>query len=141
MEHMAVNLFLYSTHFLVIIEMFESANPYNLSCPSRDVLELIGGKWAILLLCSLQRGPLRTGELMRTVGGVSQKMLTQTLRELQENGMVEHISHPEVPPRVEYRLTPLGLSLSELARAMEQWVVKNYPVILEERAKAGLPQI
>lgn len=133
---MVNNIDSYSTHLMVIIGMFEAANPYNLNCPSRDVLELIGGKWAILLLCSLRLGPLRTGELMRMVGGVSQKMLTQTLRELQDNGLIERISYPEVPPRVEYRLTPLGLSLSELARAMEQWVVKNYPVILEQRAKA-----
>lgn len=115
--------------------MFEPANPYNLNCPSRDVLDLIGGKWAILILCCLQQGPLRTGALMRSIGGISQKMLTQTLRELERDGMVERISHPEVPPRVEYRLTLLGRSLSELARAMEQWVVANYPAIMAERAR------
>lgn len=119
------------------MEMFGSANPYNLDCPSRDVLDLIGGKWAILLLCCLQQGPVRTGELKRRVGGISQKMLTQTLRDLQTNGMVERVSYHEVPPRVEYRLTPLGLSLSDVARAMEQWVVLNYPSILACRNEAG----
>ncbi|MCA3573656.1 MAG: helix-turn-helix transcriptional regulator [Aestuariivirga sp.] len=115
--------------------MFNTANPYNLNCPSRDVLDLVGGKWAILILCCLQQGPVRTGILMRSVGGISQKMLTQTLREMEHNGMIERISHPEVPPRVEYRLTALGRSLSELARAMEQWVVANYPAIMAERAR------
>jgi DNA-binding HxlR family transcriptional regulator len=110
--------------------MFGPANPYNLDCPSRDVLDLIGGKWAILLLCCLQQGPVRTGALKKLVGGISQKMLTQTLRDLQTSGMVERVSYHEVPPRVEYRLTPLGLSLSDVARAMEQWVVLNYPSIL-----------
>ncbi len=116
--------------------MFEPANPYNLNCPSRDVLNLIGGKWTILVLCCLQYGPVRTGALMRMVGGISQKMLTQTLRDLERDGFVERISHPEVPPRVEYRLTDLGRSLSELARAMEQWVVSNYPAILAHRNQA-----
>lgn len=122
--------------------MFEPANPYNLHCPSRDLLDLIGGKWAILILCCLQQGPVRTGALMRSIGGISQKMLTQTLRGLERDGMVERISHPEVPPRVEYRLTGLGHSLSGLARAMEQWVVVNYPAIMAERARhgAGAPE-
>jgi hypothetical protein len=70
---------------------------------------------------------------MRSVRGISQKMLTQTLRELEHNGIAQRISQFEVPLRVEYRLTTLGKSLSELARAMEQWVVTNYPTILAER--------
>lgn len=115
--------------------MFLPADPYNMNCPSRDMLDLIGGKWAILVLCCLQQGPVRTGALMRQVGGISQKMLTQTLRDLERDGFVERISHPEVPPRVEYRLTDLGRSLSDLARTIEQWVVANYPAIIEQRGR------
>jgi len=115
--------------------MFDPANPYDLRCPSRDLLDLIGGKWAILILCCLQQGPVRTGDLMRSVGGISQKMLTQTLRDLERDGFVDRISHPEVPPRVEYKLTDLGRSLSDVVRALEQWVVVNYPAIMEKRQR------
>lgn len=119
--------------------MFDEANPYSLDCPSRKVLDLIGGKWPILLLCCLQQGPLRTGELSRRVSGISPKMLTQTLRKLECNGIVERISYHEVPPRVEYQLTELGRSLSKLARALEQWVVDNYAQMLayQENAQAS----
>ncbi|MBU0739440.1 MAG: helix-turn-helix transcriptional regulator [Alphaproteobacteria bacterium] len=118
--------------------MFNPADPYNMDCPSRDVLDLIGGKWAILILCCLQQGPVRTGALMRSINGISQKMLTQTLRDMERDGLIERISYPEVPPRVEYRLTTLGASLSELARAMEQWVVTHYPTIMENRERSGV---
>jgi DNA-binding HxlR family transcriptional regulator len=102
------------------------ANPFNASCPSQDILALIGGKWSMLLLCVLNEGPVRTGELARRAGGISQKMLTQTLRELERHGIVRRRDYGEVPPRVEYSLTPLGRSLAGLVRQIETWVETNY---------------
>ena len=102
------------------------ANPFNPSCPSQDILALIGGKWSMLLLCILAEGPVRTGELARRAGGISQKMLTQTLRELERHGIVQRRDYSEVPPRVEYSLTALGRSLSALVRQIEGWVESNY---------------
>jgi DNA-binding HxlR family transcriptional regulator len=102
------------------------ANPFNANCPSQDILALIGGKWSMLLLCVLSEGPIRTGELARRAGGISQKMLTQTLRELVRHGIVRRRDFGEVPPRVEYSLTPLGESLSQLVRQIEAWVESNY---------------
>ncbi|MCB1513533.1 MAG: helix-turn-helix transcriptional regulator [Hyphomicrobiaceae bacterium] len=91
------------------------------TCPSRAILELIADKWALLVLHALQPGPMRNGELMRAIGGVSQKMLTQTLRELERNGLVERLDHHEVPPRVDYRLSALGVSLSAKVRDLGAW--------------------
>lgn len=102
------------------------ANPFNPSCPSQDILALIGGKWSMLLLCILADGPVRTGELARRAGGISQKMLTQTLRQLERHGIVQRRDFSEVPPRVEYSLTALGRSLSGLIRQIEGWVESNY---------------
>jgi DNA-binding HxlR family transcriptional regulator len=102
------------------------ANPFNATCPSQDILALIGGKWSMLLLCILNEGPVRSGELARRAGGISQKMLTQTLRELERHGIVRRHDFREVPPRVEYSLTPLGESLSQLVRRIESWVESNY---------------
>lgn len=107
-------------------------NPYSALCPSRKILELIGSKWSMLLLCSLRSGSVRTGALRRGVGGISQKMLTQTLRDLERHGLIERISYEEIPPRVEYRLTRLGRSLSDLIEEIEQWVASHYPRLVDE---------
>jgi DNA-binding HxlR family transcriptional regulator len=114
----------------------KKANLFDPNCTSRDVLELIGSKWSMLLLCALYDSKTRTGELKRKVGGISQKMLTQTLREMQRDGIVNRISYPEVPPRVEYELTSLGHSLGELVVKMEHWIVKHHPIILKARRGA-----
>jgi DNA-binding HxlR family transcriptional regulator len=111
----------------------KQANLFNPNCPSRDVLDLIGSKWSMLILCVLYDGKTRTGDLKRTVNGISQKMLTQTLRQMEQNGIVNRISYPEVPPRVEYELTTLGYSLGDLVVKMEQWIVENFPAILLAR--------
>ena len=103
-----------------------AANPFNASCPSQDILALIGSKWSMLLLCILGDGPVRSGELGRRAGGISQKMLTQTLRDLERHGIVSRKDYGEVPPRVEYSLTPLGRSLAQLVRKIEEWVESNY---------------
>jgi DNA-binding HxlR family transcriptional regulator len=103
------------------------ANPFNPSCPSQDILALIGGKWSMLLMCILRDGPARPGELTRRAGGISQKMLTQTLRELERHGIVARHDHGTVPPRVDYSLTPLGESLAGLVGQIESWVESNYP--------------
>ncbi|MEO8019869.1 MAG: helix-turn-helix domain-containing protein [Pseudomonadota bacterium] len=102
------------------------ANPFNRDCPSQQILALIGSKWSMLLMCILRSGPTRSGELARRAGGISQKMLTQTLRELARHGLIHRHDYQEVPPRVEYRLTRLGESLSDLIGQIEGWVTANY---------------
>lgn len=109
-------------------------DPWNPACPSREVLAIIGDKWALLLMPVLAEGPRRNGELLRRLGGISQKMLTQTLRDLERNGIVLRHDFQEVPPRVEYRLTALGTSLGRAVAALDQWVVENYRAV--ERARA-----
>jgi DNA-binding HxlR family transcriptional regulator len=99
---------------------------YSIDCPSQSILALIGSKWSMLVLCSLRAGPRRTGELKRRLHGVSAKMLTQTLRELERHGIVEREDFGEVPPRVEYRLSALGRSLASLVVEIENWVTANY---------------
>jgi DNA-binding HxlR family transcriptional regulator len=99
---------------------------YNSSCPSRSILALIGSKWSMLVVCALRGGPRRTGELRRHLAGVSAKMLTQTLRELERHGIVEREDFGEVPPRVEYRLSALGRSLAALVVEIERWVTTHY---------------
>jgi len=113
------------------------ADLFDLECPSRDVLELVGSKWSMLLLCTLKNGPVRTGDLRRAVTGISQKMLTQTLRDLERDGIIDRIDYAEVPPRVEYKLTKVGHSLSRLMKQMEFWIIDHYDYIIaaQERYK------
>jgi DNA-binding HxlR family transcriptional regulator len=106
--------------------MSPKADVYNSDCPSQSILALIGSKWSMLVVCALRAGPLRTGALRRRLAGVSAKMLTQTLRELERHGIVEREDFAEVPPRVEYRLSALGKSLAALVAGIEQWVTTNY---------------
>jgi DNA-binding HxlR family transcriptional regulator len=112
-------------------------NLYDRNCPSRHVVDVVGGKWAMLIVRSLEFGPLRTGDLRRRVDGISQKMLTQTLRQLAEYGLVSRVSHPEVPPRVEYALTAVGTSLGALLKQMESWVVENYDCLIPPDSENG----
>ncbi|MEN7430699.1 winged helix-turn-helix transcriptional regulator [Chromobacterium sp. TRC.1.1.SA] len=94
----------------------------GLNFPIDATMRLVGGKWKCAILCHLMDGgELRTGELRRLLAGVSQKVLTEQLRELERDGLVSRTVHPEVPPRVEYRLTELGGSLRPIIDAMCEW--------------------
>ncbi|MEM9591467.1 MAG: helix-turn-helix domain-containing protein [Pseudomonadota bacterium] len=100
---------------------------FDPDCSARDALELIASKWAILILTALADGPMRNGELLRRIGGVSQKMLTQTLRDLECNGLVVRSDMQTVPPHVEYRLSTLGRSLSRALEGLDRWAERNFP--------------
>lgn len=91
------------------------------TCPVETTLTLIGDKWKVLILRDLMPGTKRFGELKKSVGGVSQKVLTAQLRDMEENGLVSRKVYAEVPPRVEYSLTELGKSLKPILDAMQSW--------------------
>ena len=91
------------------------------ACPVETTLMLIGSKWKVLILRDLMPGTKRFGELKRSIGNVSQKVLTAQLRDMEEKGLVDRKVYPEVPPRVEYSLTELGRSLKPILDAMQEW--------------------
>lgn len=91
------------------------------ACPVETTLTLIGDKWKVLILRDLMTGTKRFGELKKSVGGVSQKVLTSQLRDMEESGIVNRKVYAEVPPRVEYSLTDLGKSLNPILDAMKCW--------------------
>jgi DNA-binding HxlR family transcriptional regulator len=96
----------------------------QLGCPVEVTLALLGNKWKVLILRELFKGTKRFGELSRGVPNISQKMLTQQLRQMEEDNLVSRKIYPEVPPRVEYSLTDIGKSLSPILDAMHKWGAK-----------------
>ncbi|MEA5362944.1 helix-turn-helix domain-containing protein [Amycolatopsis sp., V23-08] len=108
-----------------------SWDPYERGCPSRDLLDRIGDKWSILVLGELgKQGPSRFTQLRNRLSGVSEKMLTQTLRALERDGLVWRTVHPAVPVRVEYGLTSLGETLRVPLKALTEWSVQHLPEVL-----------
>ncbi|MBI0376712.1 winged helix-turn-helix transcriptional regulator [Streptomyces rhizosphaericus] len=110
-------------------------DPYAGGCPSREVLDRIGDKWTVLVLGELaESGTKRYTALRRKLDGVSEKMLTQTLRALERDGLVRRTVHPEIPPRVEYEITELGATLREPLVALKNWSMRHMDEVLEARA-------
>ncbi|MFD5826622.1 winged helix-turn-helix transcriptional regulator [Lentzea sp. NPDC060358] len=101
----------------------ESGSPYRADCPTRHILDRIGDRWTVLIVGALWDGNARFSELRRRIEGISQKMLTQTLRGLERDGLVHRVVHPEVPVRVEYSLTEAGRTLREPLRALQEWAI------------------
>ena len=106
------------------------------SCPAHQLLETLGNKWVALVISALQESAKRHAELRRIIAGISQKMLTATLRALERDGIVERrVSTDVVPARVEYRLTELGRSLLPVIWAMKDWAETNMDSVLESRSQ------
>lgn len=107
---------------------------FDPDCPTRVVLDRIGDKWTVLVIAALGEEALRFTELRRRVGGVAPKVLTQTLRALERDGVLRRTVYAEVPPRVEYRLTDLGRSLTDPIGAIRRWAEQHVSLVLAARA-------
>ncbi|HEY2059432.1 MAG TPA: helix-turn-helix domain-containing protein [Amycolatopsis sp.] len=100
-------------------------SPYRADCPTRRILDRVGDRWTVLIVGVLWEGDARFSELRRRIEGISQKMLTQTLRGLERDGLVRRTVYPQVPVRVEYALTDAGRTLREPLRALQEWAVEH----------------
>lgn len=100
-------------------------DPYRAGCATRRILDRIGDRWTVLIIGALGDGDARFSELRRRIEGISQKMLTQTLRGLERDGLVRRTVYPEVPVRVEYALTDAGRTLLEPLRDLQRWAVDH----------------
>lgn len=114
-----------------------SWNPHSAHCASRDLLSSVGEKWAILIITSLSTGAKRFGEVEQAVEGISQKMLSQRLQRLVADGLVERTVYREIPPRVDYELTPLGRSVLPLLQLLVQWTIGNMDQVMDNRGRAS----
>jgi DNA-binding HxlR family transcriptional regulator len=103
------------------------------ACPSREVLKHVTSRWGVLVLMVLETRMHRFAELRRAIGGVSERMLAQTLQWLEGDGLVLRIAHDVVPPHVEYRLTPLGRQAAKRVRGLADWIEVNLPKVLQAR--------
>ncbi|UUZ93832.1 helix-turn-helix transcriptional regulator [Paenibacillus sp. P25] len=98
--------------------------PTHIECSIEQALDVIGGKWSFLVIRELQHGTKRFGELQRNINSISPKSLTDTLRHLEENGVLERTAYPTVPVTVEYKLTPKGEDLHKMLKEMKLWAAK-----------------
>ena len=104
----------------------------------REVLDRIGDKWTMLVISTLGAGPLRYSDLQASIPGISQRMLTVTLKALERDGLLTRTAYPEVPPRVEYELTDLGRSLQTAVLSMAAWAAAHHEEVAAHRAASEL---
>ncbi len=121
------------TEFCSTIMQARSGELMATDCPSRIILSHVCSRWGVLVLVALRGGVHRFSELRRKIGGVSEKMLSQTLQNLEHDGFVERKALPVVPPHVEYRLTPLGEEVALQVDTLASWIEGNLPRIMEAR--------
>src|SRR5271163_4596031 len=97
------------------------ANPYSADCPTRQILDRVGDKWAVLILLLLRQEPMRFNQLRRAIEGISQKMLSQVLKSLERDGLIRRRAIATVPVTVEYSITPLGITLAAAVDPLRDW--------------------
>lgn len=117
-------------------------DPHFPQCPVRNVIARIGDRWSILILLTLEpaAAPMRFKDIQAAIPDISQKMLTRTLRDLEADGFVSRIAYAEVPPRVEYQLTPRARTLTPLLNDLVQWAASNLSAIVKDRQNYYLPK-
>jgi DNA-binding HxlR family transcriptional regulator len=113
--------------------LLQRGNLFTGKCPSREVLKHVTSRWGVLILVALLGGTHRFSDLRRKVGGVSERMLAQTLQWLESDGFVLRRSYPVVPPHVEYSLTPLGVEVGHRVEALADWIESNLTRILDAK--------
>jgi DNA-binding HxlR family transcriptional regulator len=111
---------------------------YDKNCPTRHALDRIADKYTVLVIIFLEGTPRRFNELQRMITGISQKMLTQTLRSLERDGLITRTVYPEVPPRVEYALTPLGATLIQPLAALRNWAETHIETVMDAQTEYDL---
>lgn len=114
-------------------QQLRDGNLFAEQCPSREVLKHVTSRWGVLILVALRDGTHRFSDLRRKMGGVSEKMLAQSLQALEQDGFINRVSYPVVPPHVEYSLTSLGEQVSDKVAALADWIELNLPQVLAQR--------
>jgi DNA-binding HxlR family transcriptional regulator len=118
----------------------EAESDRKLTCEVETTLRVIGGRWKVLIIRELITGVKRFGELQRALPGITQKMLTQQLREMEEDGIVHRQVYAQIPPKVEYSLTTLGESLKPILYAMHEWAVEHLSQFKREQGTGNREQ-
>lgn len=115
--------------------MMQRGMVFSAECPSRAILNHVTSRWGVLVLVALHGGTHRFSELRRKIDGVSEKMLAQTLQQLEQDGFIDRVAHPVVPPHVEYSLTALGEEIGSQVESLIEWIEINLPKIMTAQQK------
>ncbi len=124
-----------------VAEQMRRGEIFAVACPSREILNHVTSRWGVLVLVALRSGTFRFAALRRKVGGVSEKMLAQTLQTLEQDGFVKRTAYPVVPPHVEYSLTPLGQEISVHVESLVDWIEGQLPQIMQARNNRAISEL
>ncbi|MGY9047001.1 hypothetical protein P775_10090 [Puniceibacterium antarcticum] len=119
-----------------VSDLLRRGEVLSAKCPSREILRHVTSRWGVLILIVLQDGTLRFSDLRRKIGGISERMLAQSLQALEADGFVNRVSHPVVPPHVEYSLTPLGQEVSVKVADLADWIEVSMPRLMATKRPA-----